>query len=76
MNDPTQGLIALVAEALGVPPGNIAPDASMETLREWDSLGQLKICLCVQERYGIDMDMDAIASATSIPALSALVSRA
>lgn len=75
MNDATRGVIALVAEVLDVPPESIAPDASMETLGEWDSLAQLRICLCVEERYGVDMDMDAIASAVSIPALTALVSR-
>ena len=75
MNDETSGVIAIVAQVLNVPPASIPPDASMDTLPDWDSLAQLNICLLVEERYGVDMDMDAIAAAVSVPALAALVAR-
>ena len=75
MNDQTQIVINLVAEVLSVPPQSIPADASMQTLPDWDSLAQLNICLRMEEQFGVEMDMDAIASAVSIPALADLVSR-
>jgi acyl carrier protein len=73
MNEKTQAIIELVAGVLQLRPQEIAPDALAETVAGWDSLAHLNICLLVEERYGVEMDMETIANATSIPALVALV---
>jgi acyl carrier protein len=64
---------ALIASVLDLPEGSVNSDASMETLPSWDSLGQLNICLAFQERFGVDLDMQTIASSTSVSQLTALL---
>jgi acyl carrier protein len=62
---------ALVASVLHLPESAVGVDASMENLAKWDSLEQLNICLAFQERFGVDMDMESIASSTSVAKLVA-----
>ncbi len=64
---------ALVASVLNLPAAEVTADASMETLPQWDSLAQLNICLAFQERFGVAMDMETIASSTSVAKLAALL---
>ena len=64
---------ALVASVLNLPAGAVDPDASMESIPQWDSVAQLNICLEFQERFGVDLDMDTIASATNVARLASLL---
>jgi acyl carrier protein len=64
---------ALVASVLKLTDGTVGADASMENLPQWDSLAQLNICLAFQERFGVNMDMQAIATSTSVASLAALL---
>jgi acyl carrier protein len=73
MSNHQAAVAALVASVLNLADGTVGADASMETLPQWDSLAQLNICLAVQERFGVAMDMQAIASSTSVAALAALL---
>lgn len=73
MNDKTRQVVHLVSTVLELPPENVDPEASMDTLGEWDSLAQLNICMLFQERFKVVMDMEMIEKATSIPALVALL---
>ncbi len=63
----------VVASVLNLPAAEVTADASMENLPQWDSLAQLNICLAFQERFGIAMDMETIASSTSVAKLAALL---
>ena len=69
-------LTALIASALELPPAAIGPDASMETLEQWDSLAHLNICLAVQECFDVVLDMETIATATSVRGLLEVVAPA
>jgi acyl carrier protein len=73
MNQRTSDVIKLVAGVLKVPPDTIPPNGSMESVEGWDSLAQLTICMQFEERFGVALNMDAIAEATSIPELTALL---
>jgi acyl carrier protein len=64
---------SLVASVLNLPAAEVTADASMENLPQWDSLAQLNICLAFQERFGVAMDMETIASSTSVANLAALL---
>src|SRR5262249_7508227 len=68
-------LLEVIAQALNVEPSRIDQHSSMATMKEWDSLGHLQVCLAVQERFGVVLDLDAIAEAPSVPALRALIHR-
>jgi acyl carrier protein len=68
-----QAVIALVADVLDVEKDELGPDSSMENLPLWDSVEHMNICLAFEQRFGMRLDMDAIATATSIRSLAALV---
>jgi acyl carrier protein len=65
--------VNLVARALDLPPSSLDAQSSTENVTEWDSLGHLRICMAFQERFGVEMDIDTIASCTSVLALAKLV---
>lgn len=64
---------ALVASVIDLPDGAVGDDASMESVPKWDSLAHLNICLAFQERFGVVLDMETIASSTSVARLAALL---
>ena len=69
-------IIALVSAELDIPPDRLDAGSSIDTTPEWDSVGHLNICLAIQDRFGVELDMDAISELTSIAALANLVSKA
>ena len=69
----TAKVIALVASVLNLPESSVSPEASMENLAQWDSLAHLSICLAFEERFNVAMDMETIASSTSIAKLASLL---
>jgi acyl carrier protein len=69
-------IIALVATELDVPPGRINAKSSIDTIPEWDSMAHLNICLAIQDRFGIKLDLEAIGELTSVAALAKLVDEA
>jgi acyl carrier protein len=69
----TAKVIALVASVLNLPESSVGPEASMENLSNWDSLAHLNICLGFEERFHVTMDIETIASSTSIAKLASLL---
>jgi acyl carrier protein len=69
----TEEIIALLAEELEIPASRLNPQSSSETIPEWDSMAQLNICMTIQDRFGIALDLEDIATATSVPALMQLL---
>lgn len=68
-----QAVIDLIAAELEIPPTKLDASSSVDTVPEWDSMAHLNICLAFQERFGIALDLESIAAATSVPALVALL---
>jgi acyl carrier protein len=64
-------VVEIVASALNVPLESLSQDSSMQNVPQWDSLAQLTICLTLEERFHFKMDMDTIATATSLGQLVA-----
>jgi acyl carrier protein len=73
MTEKLPAVLALVAEALDVPADGLSAESSADTVPECDSMGQLNVCIAFQERFGVALDMETIAAATSVTALVALV---
>jgi acyl carrier protein len=69
-------IIALIASELEIPEGRLNAGSSIDTTPEWDSVGHLNICLAVQDRFGVVLDMEAISQLTSVAALAGLVEKA
>ncbi|MBU0605760.1 MAG: acyl carrier protein [Candidatus Omnitrophica bacterium] len=57
----------VVAEALGLKPGNVSVNDGTETLREWDSLGFLSILGALENKFGAQVAaIDDLASVKSV----------
>jgi citrate synthase len=57
---------ALVAEALQVSSDQITPVLEFGGIKEWDSMGHMGVMLLLEQRFGIPIDADVIASLTSV----------
>jgi len=68
-----QAVISLIAAELEIPQTKLDASSSVDTVPEWDSMAHLNICLAFQERFGVTLDLESIAAATSVPALVALL---
>ncbi len=64
---------SLLADALRLDLSRISADASMKTLRQWDSLGHMELIALAEERLGITLSMDEIVRMTSLEGLAAVV---
>lgn len=73
MSNRTAEVASLVASVLEIPASAVGADSSMENIPQWDSLAQLNVCLAFQERFGVSMDMETIASFTSVAKLASLL---
>ena len=56
-------------------PEDIPADASMETFPAWDLLAQINVCLMIQDRFAIQLEIEEISENTSLSALGALIGR-
>lgn len=59
----------LVAEALQLPIDQVTPRLAFGGIKQWDSMGHMSIMMLLEERFGIAMDADVIATLTSITAI-------
>jgi acyl carrier protein len=62
-------VIALVAEELGVEPGQLPHDATLNVYERWDSLNHISIILALEEEFGVEVNEDTIRQLNSIPAI-------
>lgn len=65
--------IKLVATALEIPEDELGPDSSMENTPAWDSFEHMNICMLLEQRFDVKLNMDSIVSATSVRALANLM---
>jgi acyl carrier protein len=59
----------LVAEALQLPIDQVTPRLAFGGIKQWDSMGHMNIMMLLEERFGIAIDADVIATLTSITAI-------
>jgi acyl carrier protein len=72
--DKIQAVKKLVARTLDIPEDELGPDTSMDNTPAWDSCEHMNICLSFEREFGIKLNMDIIASGTSIRALAKFIS--
>lgn len=60
----------LISNALQVPDNQIHADLEFGDLPQWDSMGHMEVMLSLEERFGIEIDAEIIASLTSVPTIS------
>lgn len=59
----------IVCTELELDPVKISTEFSAATNEEWDSLGQLRICLAIEREYRIDLEMEDIRRLMSVSSL-------
>jgi len=62
---------ALLVEALQVPQEVVTPDLSFGDLPQWDSMGHMEVMMRLEERFGVEINADTIATLTSVPQICA-----
>ena len=62
-------LLKIIAVALKLPIGDIAPSTSMKNNAAWDSLAHMEIIIGIEEHYQIVLDGDEIADMVSVAAI-------
>jgi citrate synthase len=65
----------LVAQALETPLDQITPGLEFGAITAWDSMGHMSIMMLLEEKFGVEIDADKIASLTSIPAICSYVAK-
>jgi acyl carrier protein len=64
----------VLGAVLGIPPGNIPPEASMDTVSSWDSLRHMNLILALEEEFHISIPDEEAANLSSLPLLRLTVS--
>ncbi|MEZ0395273.1 MAG: acyl carrier protein [Anaerolineales bacterium] len=66
---------ALLAEAFDLPEEAIPADLAFGGVKQWDSMGHMGVMLLLEERFGVPIDADLIATLTSVPAICDYLSK-
>ncbi len=66
---------ALLAEALGVPEQDLAIDARIGSLDQWDSLAHARILLALEERIGKMLEAEEAAGIESLSDIAVTLER-
>jgi acyl carrier protein len=66
-SDIVQRLHDVMAAVFGIEASEIRPDASSATIAEWDSVRHLQLMLALEDEFGIQFDMDELATLRSVP---------
>ena len=65
----------VVADILGLDPGDVDDSLSRETADNWDSLNHLRIVTAVEQAFSVRLTMEEIQSATSVGRLKEMLER-
>ncbi len=66
---------ALLAEAFVVAKEEIPADLAFGGIKQWDSMGHMGVMMLLEERFGVPLDADLIATLTSVPAICEYISK-
>lgn len=56
----------ILADALRITEDRIEDDASMKTLKQWDSLAHMEVVALIEERFQITLSFDEIVQMVSL----------
>ena len=67
--DIIQRLREVMGAVFGVETESIGPDTTSTTIAEWDSVRHLQLMLALEEEFGVEFEMDELASLRSVAQL-------
>jgi acyl carrier protein len=56
----------ILADTFGLPETQIADNASMDNLTEWDSVAHINVVLALESQYGLSFSPDEILALSSV----------
>ena len=59
-------LRAVMATILQVPESDVTPESARDELEAWDSVQHLNLMLALEDEFGLQLDVDALQSLTSV----------
>jgi citrate synthase len=65
----------LLADAFVISKEEIPTDLAFGGIKQWDSMGHMGVMLLLEERFGVPIDADLIATLTSVPAICDYISK-
>ena len=68
-------VVGMIAKLVRRPPQSLSDDDGVGTLDSWDSMTHLQICLEMENRFGVVMDLDRIAAAKTVRDFVALAAK-
>lgn len=69
-------LRAVIATTLKLPVDRVPPDAAMEALPEWDSVGHVNLMMAIEQEFDLFLEVEDFAKLTSVAAIAAYLDRA
>lgn len=66
MSDTTEAARRMLAEALELEPAQVPADASVITMREWDSLAHLRLIEVMERELSAELPPDLLVSIASL----------
>jgi acyl carrier protein len=65
----------IASDIFGIPADRIAAESSPETIENWDSMQHLNLVLAIEEKFGVQLEPEAIEQMNSIGAVAMLVEK-
>lgn len=67
-------VLAVITTELDLDDGEVTAESTIDDVENWDSLGHLRVCMALEQRFGVKIPMEEIADLRSVPAIVAKLS--
>jgi len=67
-------VLAVITSELDLDEGEVTAESTIDDVENWDSLGHLRVCMALEQRFGVKIPMEDIADLRSVPAIVAKLS--
>lgn len=68
-------LCTLMADEFGVDPDVITTTTTSAMVPEWDSLAHLRLCLAIEQHFGVAIPMDRVGDLDSVAKIGEFLAR-
>jgi acyl carrier protein len=70
-----EAIVQILADTLGLPPGQVDATTTMESQPAWDSVAHLNLVLSLEQQFGVQFDPEAMVNLVSIPAIESALAQ-
>lgn len=73
MSEVDQKIESLLADNLGLKPGEMGDDLAMKDVGSWDSLKHMELIVAIEQGFGLELSFDEIVTMTSVGEIKRVV---